>query len=180
MPNHSKTTLLLLVGLSLYQTAAASEVDSTTSTPTVEFSPSLRGTQVDGTIFLFMLAYSGSVDIDFLRFTTRRESTLGIRVGAERFETGGVSGSTGGSPYLDYNVLLRTTLSGKFLRFDAYLGFAHHTSYYPQYYPSENLVKYGAELRWKIAPGVFGLLAKANGTKSAGVIGVGLYLGWDQ
>ena len=158
----------------------ANEQDSTAPTPRVVFGPYLRGVQVDGAIFFFSVAYSGSVDVDFLQFKEGRRSTLGIRAGVERFETGGPSGRTGGSPYLDYNVLLRSTLSGESLRFDALLGYVRHTSDFPQYYPARDLVKYGIEVRWKIAPGVFGLLAKANGTKSAGTVGIGLYCGWDQ
>ncbi len=155
----------------------ANEHDSTVSTAV--FGPSLRSVQVDGTIFFFTAAYSGSVDVDFLQFKAGRRSSLGLRAGIEYFETGGVGGRTGGSPYLDYNVLLRSTLSGESLRFDAFLGYTRHTSDLPQYYPAKNLVKYGIELRWKIAPGVFGLLAKVNGTKSAATVGIGLYLGWD-
>lgn len=172
--------LLILISLLLSEIGVSSEADSTLPISTVEFRPSLRGIQADGTIFLFTLAYSGSVDIDFLRHTTGRYSSLGIRVGVEHFETGGPGGRTGGSPYIDYNLLLRSTLAGEKLRFDAFLGYAYHTSGLPQFYPSTGLVKYGAEFRWKIAPGIFGLLLKANGTKSAEVFGVGFYLGWDQ
>jgi len=44
----------------------------------------------------------------------------------------------------------------------------------------DRLIKVGGELKWKIAPGVFGLLFKGNGTRSKGTVGIGLYLGWDQ
>jgi hypothetical protein len=173
-----KLAMFALVSLLICELSPASEADSTAPVSTVQFRPGLRSIQVDATIFLFTAAYSGSVDIDFLQ--TGRQSALGIRTGVERFVTGGPGGPSGGSPYLDYNVLVRSTLSGESLRFDAFLGCAYHTSDLSQYYPSMGLVKYGAEFRWKIAPGVFGLLAKANGTKSAGTVGVGLYLGWDQ
>lgn len=120
------------------------------------------------------------MDIDFVQFRVGRRSSLGIRVGVERFSTGGSGGQTGGSPYLDYNLLLRSTLPGEAFRFDAYVGYTQHTSDHPQFYPAKGLVKYGAEARWKVAPGVFGVLLKANGTNSAGIVGIGLYFGWDQ
>lgn len=158
--------------------STAGERDSTQTA--IEFAPGLRSVQLDGTVFLFNYAYSGSVDIDLLQFKTGRRSSIGIRAGVERFSTGGPGGQTGGSPYLDYNALLRSTLTGEAFRFDAFVGYAQHTSDHPQFYPAKGLVKYGAELRWKIAPGVFGLLLKANGTSSDGIVGIGLYFGWDQ
>lgn len=92
---------------------------------------------------------------------------------------GGPGGRTGGSPFLDYNFLVRSTIADEMLRFDVFLGFAYHTSM-KKNNASKGLLKYGGELRWKVAPGVFGLLLKFNRTKSTGTGGIGLYFGWDQ
>jgi hypothetical protein len=141
----------------------------------------LRSLQIDGSWLLFTASYGGSVDLDFFSFTKGRKSALGTRLGVERTLSGGPgSGHTGGSPYLDYNMLLRVTLPGESLRFDFLLGYSIETSEVPRYESPKGLVKVGGELRWKIAPGVFGLLVKANGTTSKGTAGIGLYLGWDQ
>lgn len=166
---------LLLSSLGLAQDRDTSSVETS-----IEFAPGLKSIQGDGTVFFFSVSYSGSVDLDFLRLGTTRHPSIGVRAGVEGFHTGGPGGSIGGSPYLDYNGLLRFTLEGTSLRLDGFVGYAYHTSSFPQFYRSEGLVKYGAELRWKIAPHVFGMLIKANGTKSAGIFGVGFYFGWDK
>jgi len=155
-------------------------VDSTLTGEGPEFGISLRGVQIDGSWLLFTAAYGGSIDLDFLSFMTGRRSSLGTRVGVEGIVTGGTGGHTGGSPYLDYNMLLRATLPGESLRLDVLLGYSIETSDTPFYEPSRGLIKAGAELRWKIVPNVFGLLLKGNGTNSKGTVGIGLYLGYDQ
>jgi hypothetical protein len=154
--------------------------DSASTVGGPEFGISFRSFQIDGSWLLFTAAYGGSVDIDFLSFTTGRQSSIGTRVGIERTISGGPGGHTGGSPYLDYNMLLRATLPGESLRLDLLLGYAIETSEVPQYESPKSVIKGGAELRWKIVPNLFGLLLKANGTPSKGTVGIGAYLGWDQ
>jgi hypothetical protein len=64
--------------------------------------------------------------------------------------------------------------------FDFLLGYSIETSEVRHYESPKGSIKVGGELRWKIAPGVFGLLLKANGTESKGTAGIGAYLGYDQ
>ena len=82
--------LICMSGISI-----SGERDTTTTKAPIEFAPALRSIQIDGTVFWTTAAYSGSVDLDLLQHAARRPLTLGIRAGAEGFETGG-SGRTNG------------------------------------------------------------------------------------
>ena len=139
---------------------------------------SLRSVTLDGSLFFFIADYGGSVDVDLLELKSAKKSSLGIRAGVEWLETGSVGGNS--SSYRDYNLLARYTIAGELLRLDFFLGYTSRNSGRPGFSSRENLAKYGGELRWKIGPGVFGLLAKANGTSTQDMVGIGLYVGWDQ
>ncbi|MBI5020716.1 MAG: hypothetical protein HZB59_04715 [Ignavibacteriales bacterium] len=162
----------------LYFTALsiAQQPDSSREKAHFEFAPSLKSIQVDGSIILLAYDYGGSVDIDFLKFTGKNNSSLGTRLGIEYLSSGDFGG--GRKSYLDYNLLVRHTVSGSQFRFDAIGGYAYQTR---QEISHQSGFKIGLELRWKIAPSVFGMLVKWNKiVLFHGFVGVGLYLGYDR
>ena len=142
-----------------------------------KFEPSLRSVQVDGTFAFFALDFGGSVDVDFIQFAGGKNSTFGIRAGMENW-TGGSPGGSGES-YLDYNFLLRSTLPRKYFRIDLLVGYTYHIKNSLLFGGG---LKAGCEIRWKIAPGIFGMLTKMNWSilSSHGYAGIGFYIGYDQ
>ena len=163
----------------LYFTAfsIAQQPDSSIEKAHFEFTPSFKSIQVDGTLFLFAYDCGGSVDIDFLSFTGGHNSSLGTRVGIEYWAWGDVGG--GGESYLDYNLLVRLTGSSSYFRFDVIGGYTYQTR---QEISHHSGFKIGWELRWKIAPSAFGMLAKWNkfALSSHSFFGIGLYAGYDR
>ncbi len=160
--------------------AIADQKDSTCETVNVAFRPLVRSAQVDGTIFLYGAAYGGSVDIDIFQMHTTQPSSIGVRLGLERVGIGGPGGLKGGSPYLDYCSLVRLSFLGHSWRFDALLGYAYQQSKHPDISSSRPILRSGAELKWKILPGLFGLMLKGNASKSEAFIGIGVYGGWED
>jgi hypothetical protein len=141
----------------------------------VVFSPKLKSIQIDGTTTVYTSgALGGSIDADFLSLARNSAASLGTRLGVDRYIWGNFGGVEG--DYLDYDALLRFSLSGQSVRFDLFGGTAYRInmeapSSYWGWGP-----KFGVQFRWRILPGILGLLFKWNG--HAG--GVGLYGGWDQ
>jgi len=141
----------------------------------VGFHPQLRSVLFDAEWALFMGGISGSVDIDLIRLPSSLHSSFGVRFGVDRYFSGSVGGATAGSPFTDYNILVRHTASGSLLRLDIYLGYSYHTTSYPTYVPSKGGAKFGVEIRWKLVEHIFSLLAKLSRPA-----GVGGSIGWDR
>jgi hypothetical protein len=145
-------------------------------TPTLHF----RSIQLDATYFIFTSGFAGSIDIDMWRRVGGGKSYIGIRTGIEQYRTGGPGGETLGSPFVDYNLLFRSTVGGESFRWDIYLGYMYHTTSNASVYHSRSLLKFGTEVKWMLVPKIFGLLVKASGGGNTGTVGIGFTIGIEQ
>jgi hypothetical protein len=135
----------------------------------------LRSILLDFESLLFIGGVSGSVDVDFVRLASSNFSTLGVRFAVDRYAYGGPGGSAEGSPFTDFNILLRHTASGSVLRFDVYFGYCYYTNSTRSSLPPSGGLKFGVEIRVKFLPHIMSLLAKFSKP-----LGVGLSFGWDS
>jgi hypothetical protein len=177
----SKTIFILGLLIS-YQKSYASESvlkDTVQNDHHNKIELQFRSVQADAIIFIFMSGVSGSCDVDILHRIAGGNSSLGLRAGLEQYQSGGAGGSTSGSPFVDYNLLLRSTVYGNYFRWDMYVGYMYHTTVNDRIYPSNSLIKYGIEFKWMFVPKICGLLFKASGGKNTGVLGFGFTLGFE-
>lgn len=152
-------------------TVVAEEVDSlSTDPPGVHLC--LRSVLIDGEYLLFSAGISGSVDVDVIHFRSRLRSALGIRFGIDHYSTGSPGGSTSGSPFTDYNVLLRHSASGRIIRLDFYGGYSYHVLYPNHGSPTW---KAGLDIRVYFMEHFMSALGKISWPG-----GIGFSLGWER
>jgi hypothetical protein len=169
--------LLISVSSQKLSASGSDSKDTLQNDPRNKVELQFRSLQVDAIVFVFMSGVAGSFDIDILRRIAGGKSSLGLRGGVEQYQSGGPGGATSGSPFIDYNLLLRSTVEGNYFRWDMYVGYMYHTTVDDRIYPSSSLLKYGIEFKWMFVPKICGLLAKASGGRNTGVLGIGFTLG---
>jgi hypothetical protein len=153
----------------------AEKQDSVLTPPQKEISLQFRSIQCDGVYFFLASGIAGSIDLDLLQHVPGPQATLGIRTGIETYHAVGSGGQTTGPSYVDYNLLLRSTVEVQMLRCDLYAGYTYHTS--QQTHSGEGLFKCGIDLKYMLIPRVAGVLIKASGGRNYGVIGAGFTVG---
>jgi hypothetical protein len=144
---------------------------------------SFRSIQIDASTLPFILAVSGSIDVDFLALAREKRSALGIRVGAEHTVTGGAGG--GGEDLYDINFLIRVTSAGSRGRIDVAAGVASRAiGGFLLGANSDPAVKFVFEGRLNLIARWLGLFFKASAAKAAEAqtkffLGVGAFVSWD-
>jgi hypothetical protein len=151
------------------------QVKTATPRDSLLVGPQLRSVLLDVYWVLFIGGISAEVDIDFLQFRTQPLSTLGVRLGLDHYASGGPGGPTGGSPFTDYDLLLRHTVSGSLVRFDLCVGYCYYTTSSPKYYPAKDGWKFGVEIRFKVIEHFLSALGKFSRSG-----GIGGSIGWDR
>jgi hypothetical protein len=153
----------------------AEKQDSVPTPSQKEIGLQLRSIQCDGVYFFNASGIAGSIDLDLLQHVPGPRASLGIRAGIETYHAVGSRGETTGPRYVDYNMLLRSTVDTQLLRCDLYAGYTYHTS--QQNHSQEGLFKCGIDLKYMLIPHVAGILIKASGGRNYGVIGAGFTVG---
>jgi hypothetical protein len=149
--------------------------DSVHSSSQGEFGLQFRSIQCDGVYFFYVSGVAGSIDLDLLQHVPGPQATLGIRAGVETYHTVARTSEATGSSYLDYNLLLRSTVEAELLRYDVYAGYTYHNS--QSTHSGEGLFKCGIEIKYMLIPHIAGILFKASGGRRYGVIGAGFTVG---
>ena len=151
--------------------------------------PRFRSIQLDYATIYFISTASLSIDIDLMQLRMSKNMTfLGFRAGIERIQAFDFDGEIDGSPFLDYNLLVRLSTAGTESRIDVYAGYAYRTSLRenPYYRPfvSAGSFKFGFDGKWMMIDKVFGLVLKLNivrgGHENVGSGGIGFVLAWDR
>ena len=159
--------------------AQMAETQDSVLTPSQrEMSLQFRSIQCDGVYFFNASGIAGSIDLDLFQHVPGPGSTLGIRAGIETYHAVGSRGQRTGPSYVDYNLLLRSTVEAQPLRCDLYAGYAYHTS--QKTYSPEGLFKVGVDLKYMLIPNIAGILLKASGGRHYGVIGAGFTIGFSR
>ena len=181
-------TLLLWIGLwtiSSSQLVAQenSEQGSTTRRKSDwRLAPKLSSVQGEYVTAIFSGSFGGSVDVDFFRDVASQQMGAGLRVGLERIGRGGFGGEQAGSPYWQYDVLLRTSLlsTQRYFRIDLYLGGTYHDPTAGFGVMSRQvMLKGGIDIRLRLSTYPVGLMLKFEKSKAIDNGGLGLYFGFD-
>ena len=151
------------------------------------FNLHFRNMQANATTLVYINTLGASCDIDAVRLDT--DLDLGWRVSIQRtwkrlFGFGHSVERIQGSPFTDYDLLLRFSMSSKELRQDFLLGYTYNTGTGQPFIPYEpsGKMKVGAEVRWNVVSQFAAILFKVNWqtggrTKPLIVLGVGVAVG---
>ena len=156
--------------LLLSTTSAASEADSSKQDG---FRPSIRGFGVDATTSLLSYGLDTRIDIDLIHFSMNR-SSLGVRIGADRFFRGFRDEKAGFPVMHKYEAVLRYT-TGRSTSISFFLGYALYDRFLEKklHWPA-----LGAEIRWSIISPYFGMLARLSPAFLEGMVLLGFSFGY--
>jgi hypothetical protein len=158
------------------------QIDSVQAGPAKTSAPGFRDFQFDYVTLLSSSTTSFSFDYDVMPLTVAENPAFfGIRAGIDYLQSSGISGSSNGSPFSDYNLLVRLTSKIQHSRVDIYTGYSYRTS--PDEGFSGAQFKLGLEFKYLFAHDTFGFIMKlcaVRGAPSAlGCAGVGLVCNLD-
>lgn len=145
----------------------------------LSLNPKFFGVQIDFNTLLLIYEYGGHLDYDI--FSDPNDFyNIGIRLGLEHYYTSSFGGETFGSPFTNYNLVLRNSLRGKILWFDMVGGLTYYKTSASDYYPDEILLRAGFELSYRFMNNFFGILIKGSTSfkERTGFIGIGLSIGY--
>jgi len=133
--------------------------------------PNFAGVQLDFTTILFISEYGGQLDYRF--------HNIGVRLGVEHYYSVSLGGQTLGSPFTNYNFLLRHSLRGKIFWFDLVGGLTYYKTSASNYYPDRVMLRAGFELSYHFIHNIVGIILKSSTSfkESTGFIGIGLSIG---
>jgi hypothetical protein len=134
---------------------------------------------LDAVTLIHSYALSGNFDIDLFRIHPQNKINFGLRNSIEYYSNLSLGGSTGGEPFVNYNLLIRLSIKNNNSIFDIYAGLNYHTTSMPLVYESSFLPKIGLEFRLAVIKKTTYLLAKANTsfTEDTSIIGLGISIG---
>jgi hypothetical protein len=134
---------------------------------------------LDAVTLINSFALSGNFDIDLFRIHPQNKINFGLRNSIEYYSNLSLGGSTGGEPFVNYNILIRLSNKNNNSIFDIYAGLSYHTTSMPLVYESSLLPKIGIEFRLAVIKKTAYLLAKANTSfnEDTSVIGLGISIG---
>ena len=153
----------------------AERPDSVLASSQKGFRLQFRSIQCDGVYLFVASGIAGSIDVDLFQHVPGPGASLGVRAGAETYHAVGSRGQTTGPTYIDYNLLLRSTVDTQLLRCDLYAGYTYHTS--QNAHSPEGLFKCGIDLKYMLIPKIAGVLIKLSGGRNYGIIGAGFTVG---
>ncbi len=141
---------------------------------------SFFGVQIEAVTIIAINEIGISGDYDFFS-SINGKYNFGLRISTEYykisdFDVGG--GSTYG-PYLDFSILGRHSLRGKYFWFSPLLGFSLHNSLEDETSDPKLLLKWGLEIKYNLYKENVGLLLKFVGSneKRTGYGGIGISIG---
>jgi len=168
-----RNNVVLLMCLLFSTTSAASEADSSYHAPGTHFHPGIRGFGCDATTSLVLYGFDTRLDIDLVAFQSDR-SSLGIRLGFDRYLKGFRSNNPGYPAMQKYEAVLRYT-TGRSTSISFFLGYASYDRY------SDGWMRWpavGAEIRWSLIAPYLGMVARLSPLNYEGLIQLGISLGY--
>lgn len=141
--------------------------------------PIFFGVQFDITTILFIYQYGGQLDYDLFSATNKFHN-IGIRLSIEHYHSVSIGGTTLGSPFTNYNLLLRHSLRGNVFWFDLVGGLTYYNTSASKYYPDEVLLRAGFELSYHLFHNIIGIILKGSTPfkERTGFIGLGISIGF--
>lgn len=142
--------------------------DSSTRTGNPFFS--LRSIQAHVTTLLVINTVGAACDINMMTFAPREELVAGLRIGFQHVAISSLGSDGGshsyGSPFTDFDFLLRLSSTDSLLISDFYFGYSYHYGTSKPYrpYPSSSKFKYGGELKSILLEPFGGLILEFNST----------------
>jgi hypothetical protein len=176
----ASTMIVLISAIQL----SMSQIDTVSRDASTNVPPRFRGIQGDFVTLVFSRGVTLSGDLDLFSFgAPNRKAFFGLRGGLEYIAHGNPGGSEYGSPYFDYNLLVRATFKRRHARAELYSGYSYRTSLNGGTYPSAGQFKFGVELKWMFVDDMFGLILKLCGARGApghiGSSGLGIVFNMD-